>query len=173
MADQTPVDESTPPSDETEQPSESEPTDTVESLKEKLAAEAEERQKAEEEAKRWKNRVKEENPPKKKSESDEDYADWRIDNRDRISLVKEQYEKELEELQESGAKVSLSMREKALRLAESSVGVKKQERQEPIPSGGVDRSGSKEPQLTEHDRQFDVNPDIKKKYSHLEKEWQG
>ena len=89
MADLTPETEVSPPSETTVEPS-SEPTDTVESLKEKLAAIEAEKLQAEEEAKRWKNRVKEENPPKeKKKDSDEDYADWRIDNKERIALVKE------------------------------------------------------------------------------------
>lgn len=169
MSDLTTVDDSTPPSDDTEQPS-SEPTETVESLKVKLAAEAEEKERALEEAKRWKNRVKEENPPKKSKE--EDYADWRIDNRDRIALVKEQYDQEIEELEASGAKLNNAMREKALRLAESTLGIKKAEPKEPIPSGGVDRGGQKEPEMTPTDHAFGVKPETKKKYANLEREWQ-
>lgn len=171
MSDPTPVvEETAPPSETTEQPS-SEPTETVESLKEKLAAEAAEKEKALEEAKRWKNRVKEENPPKEKKETEEDYADWRIDNRDRIVLVKEEYEKELSELQAGGLKMTNSMREKALKLAEATVGVKKAEATEPIPEGTVDRSGQIEPKLTSTDVAFGIKPETKKKYAHLEKEW--
>ena len=166
MPDPTPVvDETTPPSETTDQPS-SEPTETVESLKEKLAAQQKENDEAWEEAKRWKNRVKEENPPKKKVEDpDEVYADWRIDNRDRISVVKEQYEKELSELQEGGAKLTVSMREKALKLAESTSGVKKVNNSEPLPGGMVDRGGKREPTLNEYDLALGVNPETKKKYA--------
>lgn len=161
--------ESSPPSDYTEQPS-SEPTDTVESLKEKLAAKEAEAEKALEEAKRWKGRVKEENPPKGKETSD-DYADWRIDNRDRIALVKDHYEQELEELQESGMKLTNFAREKALRLAESSVGVKKADPSDALPSPSVDRSGSKEPKMTEYDHAMGVRPETKKKYAQWESQW--
>ena len=169
MPDQTTeTEEVSPPSEATDQPSE-EPTDTVESLKEKLAAEQEEKEKALEEAKRWKNRVKEENPPKKSEKKADDldqYADWRIDNRDRIALVKEQYEKELSELQESGAKSSIALREKALKLAESISGVKKEksETSEPLTGGMVDRGGTREPTLTEHDLAFGIKSETKKKY---------
>jgi hypothetical protein len=161
----TTPEEGMPPSDSAEQPSE-EATETVESLKVKLAAEEKKRLEAEQKASEWKNRVKEENPPKKKQkeEASEDYPDWRIDNRDRIRLVKDQYEKELEELQENGAKLSISLREKALKLAEATVGIKKAETTEPLPSGMVDRSGSKEPEMTEHDTRFGVKPETKKKY---------
>jgi hypothetical protein len=170
MLDPTTVDDSTPPSDSTDQPSQ-ESTDTVESLKAKLAAEQKAKLEAEEEAKRWKNRVKEENPPKKKVESEEDYADWRIDNKDRISLVRDQYEKELIELQESGMKITNAAREKALKLAELTVGVKKADPSEALPSPSVDRSGTREPIMTEYDNAFRVKPETKKKYANLEKEW--
>lgn len=168
MSDQTPVtDEVTPPSASADQPS-SESTETVESLKEKLAAEKAEKEKALEEAKRWKGRVKEENPPAKdrKIDQDEAYADWRIDNKERISVVKDEYEKELSELQEGGAKLTVAMREKALRLAEKTIGVQKVD-PEPIPSGTVDRGGQREPTLTKFDTQFGVKPETKKKYAHL------
>lgn len=170
MLDPTPDSLESPPSDTTDQPSQ-EPTETVESLKERLAAEEKARKDAEEEAKRWKGRVKEENPPKDKKESDEDYMDWRSDNRDRISLVKETYEKELEELQANGAKLSIPLREKALKLAEATEGVKKADTPDPIPSAGVDRSGQREPKLTEHDVSFGIKPETKKKYAHLESQW--
>lgn len=164
MSDPTTVEE-TPPSvspDSTPEPSEegTEPTESVESLKEKLAAEQAEKDKALEEAKRWKNRVKEENPKKK---PDEEYADWRIDNKDRIALVKDDYEKELEELQASGAKINIAMREKALRLAEKNVGVKTQET-EPLPTGPVDRGGQRQPVLTQYDVQFGIKPETVKKH---------
>ena len=164
MFDSTPDSEESPPSASTDQPSQ-EPTDTVESLKEKLAATEQAKLDAEEDAKRWKNRVKDENPPKekKKEDPDEAYADWRIDNKDRIGVVKEQYEKELSELQDAGVKVTIPMREKALRLAEATVGVKKAEKDEPIPSGSVDRTGGRQPALTESDVAFGVKPETVQK----------
>lgn len=170
MSDLTTVEE-TPPSDDTVQPSD-EPTESVESLKEKLAAEQKKAEEALEEAKRWKNRVKDENPPKeRKKDPDEEYADWRIDNKDRIALVKEQYEAELTELQELGAKPTLAIREKALRLAEKTVGVKTVETTEPLPSGTVHRSGQREPTMTEHDIAMGIKPETKKKYAQLESQW--
>ena len=165
MSDSTTTpDEGMPPSDTTDQPSE-EATDTVESLKEKLAAEEKKRLEAEQKAAEWKNRVKEENPPKKRERGDssEEYSDWRIDNRSRIALVKEEYEKELEELQSNGAKLSITLRDKALKLAEATVGVKTKAT-DPLPSGMVDRGGEREPKMTDHDVLFKVNPEIKKKY---------
>lgn len=170
MLDPTTETEVSPPSDETVQPSQ-ESTETVESLKVQLAAEQKAKLEAEEDAKRWKNRVKDENPPKKKTETEEDYADWRIDNKDRISLVKEHYERELSELQESGMKLSNAAREKALKLAELTVGVKKADPSEALPSPSVDRSGSREPIMSEYDNAFKVKPETKKKYANLEKEW--
>ena len=171
MFDSTPApEEGAPPSDSTERPSE-EPTDTVESLKERLAAEQKEKENALEEAKRWKNRVKEENPPKEKKETDEDYLDWKIDNTNRIKLVKEQYETELSELQEGGAKLSNTMREKALKLAEASLGVKKADSTEPLPGPSIDRGGQREPKLTVEDAAFGIKPETKKKYAHLESQW--
>lgn len=170
MSDQTPVtDEVTPPSASADQPSDTESTETVESLKEKLAAKTAEAEKAAEDAKRWKNRVKEENPPakEKKVDPDEAYADWRIDNKERIAVVKDAYEKELAELQENGAKLTISVREKALKLAEKNVGVKTADTTEPLPSAGVDRSGQRQPNLTNYDVQFGVKPETKKKYAHL------
>lgn len=164
MSDLTTAEEA-PLSESTEQPSQ-EPTETVESLKDKLAAEQKAKEDALEEAKRWKGRVKEENPPKdKKKESEEDYADWRIDNKDRINLVREQYDQELSELQEGGAKLTNTLREKALKLAESTVGVKKAESSEALPSPSVDRGGQREPKLTEFDLAYGVKPETKKKYA--------
>lgn len=170
MSDPTTVSEETPPSVPA-QPSQ-EPTETVETLKEKLAAEQKAKLEAEEEAKRWKNRVKDENPPKeKKKDSEEDYADWRIDNKDRIAVVKDQYEKELAELQELGAKPTLAIREKALKLAEKTVGVKQADPAEPLPGPSIDRGGQKEPKMTEYDHAMGINPETKKKYAHLESQW--
>ncbi len=171
MSNPTPVDGSTPPSDSSIQPS-SEATETVESLKEKLAATEAEKLQAQEEANTWKGRVKGENPPKvRKIDPDEEYLDWKIDNKDRISLVgKDVYEKELSELLESGAKPTLSIREKALKLAEKEVGVKT-EHHEPLPSASVDRGGQRDPKMTEYDTAFGVKPETKKKYAHLEEQW--
>lgn len=76
------------PSD-TYQPSEEEPTETVEELRERLAA-------AENEAKRWKGRVEKanEDKPKKTKVDPEDLAEleWKLDNKNRIALVEQEYE---------------------------------------------------------------------------------
>ena len=184
MTDLTPVPEEvieeTPLSEDTPQLSEEgtipkeETTETVESLKEKLAAETEAKEKAEGEASTWEGRVKEENPPKKKQETDKDYSDWRIDARDRLAVtgVKEAYESECSELESSGAKLTTVMREKALLLAEKSVGVKTETTEtEPLPQGSVDRGGQKEPEMTATDKDFGVKAATKKKWAHMEKEW--
>lgn len=164
MSDLTPAEEALP-SVETVQPSE-EATETVETLKEKLAAETAAKEKALSDAKALKHRLKEENPPAKdrKVDPDEAYSDWRIDNKDRIAVVKDEYEKELSELQENGSKLTLAIREKALRLAEKSVGVKTQEANEPLPSGSVDRGGQRQPALTNYDVQFGVKAETVKKH---------
>ncbi len=155
----TTTDEVVPPSASADSTSEqSGTTDTVETLKEKLAAQ-------EQETARWKGRVKEENPKKETKESSEDYSDWRIDNRDRINLVKDQYESEMQELQDSGMKMSIALRNKALLLAEAAIGVKKPERTQPLPAGSVDRSGGAAPNMTKYDVQMGVKPETKKKWA--------
>ncbi len=162
--------EGTPPSASTDQPSDKGATETVESLKVKLAAAEKEKLEAQAKADEWKGRVKEENPKKKKEETPDDYADWRIDNKDRLSVagVKDAYEKELQELEQNGSKVSNAIREKALKLAESTIGVKKAEpSSQPLPSGMVDRGGSAAPTMTNYDTQFGVNPETKKKWAHV------
>ena len=169
---ETTVTDVTPPSADAAQPSK-EPTVTVEALQDKLAAAEKDKLEAQEEAKRWKNRVKDENPPKekKREDSETDYADWRIDNKSRISLVKDEYENELSELQELGAKPTLAIREKALRLAEEKVGVKTAKTSEPLPGPSVDRGGQREPTMTTTDHDFNIKPETKKKYAHLEDQW--
>lgn len=106
-SEETPAKE--PPPSETAQPSEEEPTETVEGLKEKLAA-------AETEAKRWKGRVEKANEPKKTKVDPEDLAalEWRLENKDRIALVKDEWEK-IKEDGYHGEKVSEKI---ALELAE-------------------------------------------------------
>ena len=75
------------PSSDTDQPSEQETTETVEELRERLAA-------AENEAKRWKGRVEKANEKPKTKVDPEDLADleWRLENKDRIELVKTEYD---------------------------------------------------------------------------------
>lgn len=163
MSDLTPVSDDTPLSDSTDQPS-LEATETVESLKEKLAVAEEEKRKAEEEAKTWKGRVKDENPKKKKEDISEADIDWKIANQGRISLVKDAYEQELLDLEASGAKITNAVREKALKYAESNLQIKTVSG-EPLPAPSIDRSGSREPVMTESDIAFGVNPEIKKKYA--------
>lgn len=164
MSDLTPVSDDTPLSDPTDQPS-PEATETVESLKEKLAAAEAEKLRAEEEAKTWKGRVKDENPKKKKEDLSEADIDWKIANQGRINLVKDAYEQELQDLESSGAKITTTMREKALKYAESTIGIQKANSGEPLPSPSIDRSGSREPTMTEADIAFGIKPETKKKYA--------
>ena len=154
--------EEAPLSSEETEPSEEEPTESVEELKERLAA-------AEEEALRWKNRVAEENPKKKKNDSPkldvtEKDIDWKIENANRISLVKEAYDKELQDLEDSGVTLTNSIRDKALNYAESTTGVTKNPVSEPFPVAGIDRTEGSMPSLTEYDRAMNVKPEVKEKY---------
>lgn len=149
--------EETPPSPDTTQPSQ-EPTESVEELKEKLAA-------AETEAKRWKGRV--EKASEKKISVSEEELDWKIANVNRINLVKDAYQKELDDLQAHGAKLSNELREKALKLAESTTGVTKvtvEAEDNSLPAPTIDRTGSHLPQLTEYDRALQVKPETKKEF---------
>lgn len=111
----TPVQE--PPSSETSQPSEEEPTETVEELKERLAT-------AETEAKRWKGRVEKANEKPKTKVNPEDLAEleWKLENKDRISLVKEEYEKIVEEGyhgESVSKKIALELAEKVAKVDSS------------------------------------------------------
>ncbi len=80
-----------PLSPDAAQPSQ-EPTETVEELKEKLAA-------AETEANRWKGRVEKANEKKKTAvaPADLEELEWKLENKSEIELVKPEYEKLLAE----------------------------------------------------------------------------
>lgn len=173
MSDPTPViEEMTPPSAETVQPSTMESTESVEELKARLAAAQKVAEEATTEAKRWRNRVEEENPKRKFSEkpipvSEED-LDWKIANNSRVSLVKDAYQKHLTELQEIGAKLTTSLKNKALMLAEAETGVMKASSSvssnDGFPSPTVDRSGTQMPRLSPTDIALKVKPETIKEY---------
>lgn len=155
----TPIEGELPP--ETTEPSD-EATLSVEELQEKLAA-------AEAEAKTWRGRAeKATKTPKeeKKSPVSEEDIDWKIANINRINLVKDAYEQELADLAATGAKLTNALRDKALKLAESSSGVQKPQiaSTETIPAAGVDRGGSATPELSSYDRALGVKPETVEKY---------
>lgn len=158
----TTVTDVTPPSSSELQPSDLDPTEDVEELKRKLAA-------AETEANRWKGRVEKatkEKPAKTSPVSEEDMQ-WFVKNNQRVELVNDAYQKELDELLASGAKPTNDIRDKALKLAESSSGVSKtivQTTDDSFPAPGVDRSGGTTPKLTQHDVAFGVKPETIKEY---------
>lgn len=154
--DVTPPEETTqvPPPTETEEPSQ-DATPSVEELQEKLAA-------AESEAKTWKGRV--EKATKKSPPISEEDIDWKIANTARIALVKEQYEKELSELEAEGIKLTNRLREKALKLAESATGVKKPQSDEPLPTPSVDRSGGTQVKLSSYAQALGVKKETVEKY---------
>ena len=155
----TPIEGESPT--ETEEPS-SDATPTVEELQEKLTA-------AENEAKTWKGRAEKATKgekPKEASVSEEE-LDWKIANTNRISLVKDSYQKHLDELQALGAKPTLATRDKALQLAESDTGVTKgpsEPSDEVLPMPTVDRSGTSTPKLTATDVALGVKPETIKEY---------
>lgn len=140
-----------------------ETTEDTEDLKAKLAA-------AESEAKMWKGRVEKATKTGKTvtpSAVSEEDLDWKIMNSSRISLVKEAYQKELEELQSSGAKLTNELRDKALKYVEAQSGISKATtvaKDDLLPQAGVLRSGSAEPKLTNHDVAFKVKPETVKEY---------
>lgn len=148
--DQLPVDDSNP----TEEPLE-EPT-----LEEKLAAEQSLRIKAENETKRWKGRLEKTT----KGDISEDEIDWKIANKDRVALVEEAYKKELESLQELGAKPTLATKTKALELAEGKSFPQAQASSAPIPPAGIQRTGTVQPHLTEIDNALGVKAETKSEY---------
>jgi len=148
--DQLPVE----PSDLTTELSE-EPT-----LEEKFAAEQELRIKAENEVKRWKGRLEKTT----KGDISEEEIDWKIANKDRVALVEETYKKELESLQELGAKPTLATKTKALELAEGKSFPQATTHSAPIPSAGIQRTGKVQPHLTEVDVAFGVKPETKSEY---------
>ncbi len=152
--------------DSLQAPSEEEPlpTETPDSSKddhqeptpeEKLAA-------AEAEAKMWKGRAEKATkaPVKAPTISEED-IDWKIANTARVGLVKEAYEKELQELEALGAKVTNAARTKALENAERATLVQKPENasDNSLPSPSVDRGGQRAPRMTDTDIALNVKPE--------------
>ena len=103
----------------------------------------------------------------------EDETLWYTENIGRLKLVKNEYQKQLDELQSLGAKPSLVLRQKALELAERATGVtpsSEATRQASTASAPsvTDRSGdSSEVSLTEHDIALGIKPETKKKYRAL------
>ncbi len=107
-----------PPSSQTTQPS-NDATENVEELKAKLAA-------AESEANTWKGRVEKANEKKKKdtpvTSVDLEELEWKLANKDRIGLVKDEYDKLLidgyhgEKVSE---KVALALAEKEAKIDNS------------------------------------------------------
>lgn len=87
---ETPEVPSSPLSPDTTEPDEA--TESVEELKEKLAA-------AEAETKTWKGRVEKatEKKPKTATPADLEELEWKLENKDRITLVKDEFEKILAE----------------------------------------------------------------------------
>jgi len=144
---------------ETVQPSEQEPTESVEELKKKLAA-------AETEAQRWKGRVEKATKTAKKEGSiSEEDLDWKIANVDRIKLVKDTYQKELDELAATGAKVTNELREKALKLAEASSNIRTAAPSDSsFPAPEVDRSGGKPITLNPYAKAMNVKQETIEKF---------
>ncbi len=99
--------------------------------------------------------------------------DFKIENAGRIKLVKDDYQKHLSDLQAAGAKLSPSLMEKALKLAESEKGItskseaSRQEASASAPSVVNREASASEVTLTEADRAFGVTPQIKEKWKHL------
>lgn len=96
--------------------------------------------------------------------------DWKAENLNRIKLVKEEYLKELEEFQSSGAKITDKIREKALELAEARKGVIRStdtsdvQRQAAMGSetGVLNRSKPAPVRLTEHDKRLNLTAERKR-----------
>lgn len=151
---------SPPPLESPESPEKD--TQTEETLEEKLAA-------AEAEAKMWKGRaVKETKKDKPSAPISEEDLDWKIQNTSRVSLVKDTYQKHLDELQGLGAKLSNPLRDTALRLAEAETGVSKSAQvalDDSLPTPSIDRGGSRMPKLSATDVAMGVKPDTVKEYA--------
>lgn len=160
MSDSTPVaQEVTPPSAETPQPAPA-PTETVEELKERLAA-------AETEAKRWKNRVAEENPKKKKeaiTSDDLDSLEWKLANKERINLVKDEYDKLLVDGYQGekvSEKIALELAEKQARIDTAAT---KRDRQDDMTTPSVtNRIVNPQGYETEADRELGLTLEKKRK----------
>ncbi len=155
---QATTEQSVPPPSSTPDPSKDAPQETMEELKEKLAA-------AESEAKRMKGRL--EKARVGKESVSEDDMNWAINHNPRVALVKEAYDKELTELEALGAKVTNATKTKALENAERITGIAKATVSTPdtsFPSPSVDRSASAQVRMTDFDRQLKVKPETVKEY---------
>ena len=119
------------------------------------------------EAKMWEGRAKKAKDKAKEKSlpiSEED-LDWKIANSSRVSLVKEAYDKELAEFEESGAKITNALKTKALQYAESKVLPKASNNSDnSLPSPSIDRGGTRSVQLTPTDIALGVKPETVKEY---------
>jgi hypothetical protein len=103
----------------------------------------------------------------------EDETDFKIENASRIKLVKDEYKKELADLQATGAKLTPSLMDKALALAELKRGVTtspdtlRQQMSASAPAMVNRDADSSDISLTENDVRLGVTPEIKAKWKHL------
>ena len=147
-----------PPPPETTQPS-LDATEDVEALKAKLAA-------TEAEANTWKGRVEKANEKKPKDSRSEEIQEleWKLDNKERISLVKDEYEKILVEGYQ-GEKVSKKI---ALELAEKQakvdVSAPKRDRQDDMSTPSVtNRNANPQGYEDDLDRELNLTQEKKRK----------
>lgn len=119
------------------------------------------------EAKMWEGRAKKakekvEEQSKPLTEAD---VDWRIDHKSRIALVKDTYEKELQDLEGLGVKLTLAARTKALENAEAKALPRHSDSSNSsLPTPSINRGGVVMPHLTEHDIAFGVKAETKQEY---------
>lgn len=134
-------------------------------LAEKLAASEAESEKLRNEVKVWRGRTEKANE-KKATPISEEELDWKLANNPRIELVKDSYQKHLDELQGLGAKLSPALKSKALKIAEDELGVSKatQDSDNSLPASTVDRGGQAPVKMTDYDRAMGVKPETKAKY---------
>jgi len=146
------------------------PTDTLDSndhqeeQTEQDAAEETDEQKADkarQEAKMWEGRAKKakEKLREKGSPLTEESLDWKFAYQSRVELVKESYEKELDELLATGAKLSSVLKTKALEYAESKILPKDNPSDNSLPSSTVDRSGKRSVKMSPTDQALGIKPE--------------
>ncbi len=136
-------------------------TEDVEELKAKLAA-------AESEANTWKGRVEKANEKKKKDtpvmSSDLESLSWKLDNKDRISLVKDEYEKILVDGYHGetvSEKIALELAEKVAKVDTS--GAKRDRQNDMTTSSTTNRTINPEGYETEADREMGLTLEKKRK----------
>ena len=153
-SEETPEKEPPPSSDP--QPSEPEPTETVEELKEKLAA-------AETETKRWKGRVEKANVSDTRSDEIKE-LEWKLENKGRITLVQEEFDKILAEGYQGekvSKKIALELAEKQAKIDTSSA---KRNRQDDNTSESVTaRNENVKGYASEEDREIGLTIEKKRK----------